>query len=330
MKYFTEPQGRFVIKIPTEWQYKNILAGDEEISPFSFELYENPMGAFQISCYSESEKPIPPHVKYQKANTNNLEFVKARNDQDGFNIHLWYAAVEGHLIMAKYIYEVEKSENPELQKDFEKVEKALSTLELLSEDKRKLAIDLNKYENFMASLAASFDLKMKAMENMSLIELLVITGNQIDAFLRMSVVLKKQLINKTNEVDIGLLFQGESDSPIMERKIYKQAKDLGIISQETYENLENLYKERNKVIHRYIISDFKTKYLYDIAFHYEKICEEVRLKLKAIEDEQFSEGVGIYKGKDPNIEHQKEEINLLFSQVNDKHLLETLKRKIDY
>ena len=35
LKYFTEPSGRFVIKIPTEWQYKNIEVGHEQISPFT-------------------------------------------------------------------------------------------------------------------------------------------------------------------------------------------------------------------------------------------------------------------------------------------------------
>ena len=38
MKYFTHPKGTFVIKIPVEWQYKNVAVGYEEKSPFSFEF----------------------------------------------------------------------------------------------------------------------------------------------------------------------------------------------------------------------------------------------------------------------------------------------------
>jgi hypothetical protein len=63
MKYFTEPKGIFIIKIPVEWQYKNVAVGIDEISPFSFELYENNTGAFQISCYSEKEKKINTSIK---------------------------------------------------------------------------------------------------------------------------------------------------------------------------------------------------------------------------------------------------------------------------
>ncbi len=328
MKYFTEPKGRFVIKVPTEWQYKNIEVGHEEVSPYSFQLYENSVGAFQISCYSAEEKPIPSHVKIQKADTSNLEFLKSRMDGGGFNMHLWHAAVEGHLLMAKYIYDTDKANDPKILEELNKVEAALATLILISESKRRLAIELNKYENFMASLAASYDLKWRALENKSFIEFLVIVANQIDAFLRMAIVLKKQIDNKSNEVDVSLLFQGENDPAVMERKIYSQAKILRIISEENYVELERLYKERNKVIHRYIISDFKTLYLYKIALDYEIICEEVRMKLKNVEDIQFRDGIGIYGGKDPNHEPDDSDKQFLFSQVNDKHLIKELKRII--
>ena len=328
MKYFTEPKGRFVIKVPTEWQYKNIEVGHEENSPFSFQLYENSVGSFQISCYSVEEKPIPSHVKMQQADTSNLEFLKSRMDDGGFNIHLWHAAVEGHLLMAKYIYDTDKAYDPKVLEELNKAEAALTTLVLISESKRQLAIDLNKYENFMASLAASYDLKWRALENKSFIEFLVVVANQIDAFLRMAIVLKKQIDNKSNDVDVSLLFQGENDPAVMERKIYSQAKILEIISEENYIELERLYKERNKVIHRYIISDFKTLYLYKIALEYEIICEEVRMKLKNVEDIQFKDGIGIYGGKDPNHEPDDSDKQFLFSQVNDKHLIKELKRII--
>ena len=329
MKYFTEPKGRFIIKIPTEWQYKNIEVGHEEVSPFSFQLYENPIGAFQLSCYSAEEKPIPLHAKMQNSDTVNLEFLKSRMDGGGFNMHLWHAAVDGHLLMAKYIYDTDKTNDPKVLEELNKVEATLSTLQLINVNKRQLAIDINKYENLMASLAASYDLKWKALENKSMIEFLVIVGNQIDAFLRMAIVLKKQIDDKSNEVDVSFLFQDENDTPLMERKIYTQAKTLGIISEKTYTELERLYKDRNKVIHRYIISDFKTMYLYEIAIEYETICEDVRLDLKNIEDIQFKEGIGIYGGKDPNHEPDDSDKQLLYSQVNDKHLIKTLKRIIE-
>lgn len=329
MKHFTEPSGKFVIKVPTEWQYKNIAVGHEEVSPFSFELYENSIGAFQISCYSEHEKPFNKNVPVQKYDTNKLDFIKRRMDGGGFNMHLWYAVVEDHMFMVKYIYDTSKKNHPEVKSELEKVEAALATLELINPNKRSLVLEFDKYENFIASLAASFDLKNRAIESKSVIELMVIIANQIDAYLRMAIVMKKQLQERTNRIDITLLFQGETDAPIMERKIYKQAKDLGIISQDTFDTLEKLYSERNKVIHRYIISSFKTVYLYEIVYKYETVCETVRQSLKVVEDLQFKEGIGIHgNGRNPNEEPTEQNIKMLYSQVNDKHLIKDLFRDI--
>lgn len=329
MKYFTEPNGKFVIEIPTEWQYKNIAVGHEEVSPFSFELYENSIGAFQISCYSEQEKPINQSVPVQKFDTNKLNFIKQRMDGGDFNMHLWYAVVEDHMFMAKYIYDTSKQGDTEVKTELEKAELALATLELISPDKRNLALEFDKYEKFMASLAASFDLKNRAIKNKSVIELMIIIANQIDAYLRMAIVMKKQLQEKTNRIDIALLYQGETDTPIMERKIYRQAKDLGIISQDTFDKLDKLYTERNKVVHRYIISEFKTVYLYEIVYEYESVCETVRQSLKVVEDLQFTEGIGIHgNGRHPDEEPTEQNINMLYSQVNDKHLIRDLFRDI--
>lgn len=329
MKYFTEPNGKFVIKVPTEWQYKNIAIGYQEVSPFGFELYDNSVGAFQISCYSEQEKALNKNISTQKYDTNKLDFIKQRMDGGGFNMHLWYAVVEDHMFMAKYIYDTSKQDDTEVKAELEKAEMALATLELISPDKRNLALEFDKYEKFMASLAASFDLKNRAIENKSVIELMIIIANQVDAYLRIAIVMKKQLQEKTNRIDIALLYQGETDTPIMERKIYKQAKNLGIISQDTFDKLDKLYTERNKVVHRYIISEFKTVNIYEIVYDYEKVCEDVRQSLKVVEYLQFAQGIGIHgNGRHPDEEPTEQNINILYSQINDKHLVWDLFRDI--
>lgn len=329
MKYFTEPSGMFEIKIPTEWQNKNITLGEKEESLFGFELYENPIGAFQLSCYSTKGKNFNRNFPVQKYDTNKLDFIKDRMDGGGFNMHLWYAVVEDCIFMAKYIYDTSKQESVEVRNELEKTETALATLKLISPSKREIALEFDKYEKFIASLAASFDLKNKAIESKSAIELMIIIANQIDAYLRIAIVLKKQLQEKTNRIDILLLFQGETDTPIMERKIYKQAKQLGIISADIFDKLEKLYSERNKVVHRYIISEFKTVYLYKIVYEYETVCENVRQSLKVIEEKQFKEGIGIHgNGRHPDEDPTQQNINMLFSQVNDKHLIKEFFREI--
>ncbi|MFI5138534.1 MAG: hypothetical protein ACHQIM_11975 [Sphingobacteriales bacterium] len=328
MKFFIEPNGLFIIKIPIDWQYKNVAIGYKEESPFGFELYRGKVGAFQISCYSTKDKLVNPNHKIQKADTKKLDFVQFRMDDEQFNVHIWGANVEDHMFLAKYIYDATKANTPKIIRELKKVEDALSQLELISEPRRSLAVEIDKYDKFMASLLASFDLKNKAVKAKSLIELMIITANQIDAYLRMAIVLTKQIEEMSERIDIKLLFQGENDPPVMERKIYQQAKDRGIIDADIFDKLELLYKERNKVVHRYIITDFKTRDLHRIVYDYELAVEKVRLALKAVEDNQFKQGIGVYGGRDPSQQPDPNDLQILYSQINDKHLLRDLYRKI--
>lgn len=166
MKIFTEPTGKFIVKIPKEWQNKSLNKG---VPPFSFELLENPIGAFQLSCYSNEEKQISKNNPIQKFDTTRLQFVNQRMDGNGFNIHLWAAVVEDHTFMAKYIYDTKDQDDPKIKLEIEKVERVLSTIQLISPKNREIAIELDQYENFMTSLAASFDLKNKAVEKSHLL-----------------------------------------------------------------------------------------------------------------------------------------------------------------
>ncbi len=294
MKIFTEPNGKFIVKIPTEWRYANVVADYEEKSPFSFQPYKYPNWVFQISCYTNSEKPQNKSVPIQKYDTPNLDFIELRNDGGGFNMHIWGASVEDHTIMAKYIYDSQEEDDKEIRFELGRVKEVLSTLQLLSPENRKIAFELDKYEKFMASLAASFDLKSEALNNKSFIVFSIIVANQIDAYLRLCVVMTEQLDNQTDEIDTKLLYQAPNDKPIMERKIYSLAQEKGIIKKKVFEELESLYLERNKMVHRYIISEFRTRQLLEIALRYESISETIRLITRDIEDLQFEKKIGIY------------------------------------
>lgn len=329
MKYFTEPNGKFLIEIPSEWQYKNKFYREEEKSPFGFEPYENPIGAFQMSIYPNEKEKAKQAKEIQKYDTENLNFEKSRMDGGGFNMHIWSCFVEDNWFFAKYFYNTNEAKDKRIIEELKKVEKSLATLMILSESEGKEALIIDKYEKFRAALAASFDLKEKAMEGNSFIEFVIIIANQIDAYLRLSIVMAKQLRDMSDEIDISYLFQGENDPPVMERKIYKIAHEMNIIDDEIYNKLEKLYKDRNKIVHRYIISEITTIDLIDSVVDYEEICESVRLKLKAIEDLQVIKKVGIYKNGTPdNSELSDETLKMIYAQINDKHSLVDLYRKI--
>lgn len=230
--------------------------------------------------------------------------------------------------MAKYVCQPTKLNIKIIKKQIEKVENSLSTLICLSPDRRKFAISFDRFEKFNASLAATFDLKNKAIKTLSFIELIIINANQIDAYLRLCIVLKFQILENTSLFKLDYLYQGENHKPIIEKKIYNKAKEMNILSNEQCNKLCKLYDLRNRVVHRYIITDIKTKELGEIGYSYELLCEEIRLVLYDIETEQFEKKVGYFGLKNPHSKKKEDYVNELFSMVNDKHFYEEFYRKL--
>ncbi len=328
MKYFTHPEGIFEIRIPLDWCYMNEIAGIENKSPFSFELLKEPQGCFQISCYHVNEMQDKSTLPKQNFDVDNLTFERRTLPDPEYTIYVWGAVVEDYIFMAKYIFQPNESNKKIIEGELLKVKKTLSTIICLSPEKRMLAISYDRYEKFNASLAASFDLKNKAIENKSFIELIIINANQIDAYLRLCIVFKFQIIEKSMVFRLEYLFQSESDKPLMEKKIYDKALEIEIISDKQHKRLYELYDLRNKVVHRYIITDLKTINVMKFAYEYELLCEEIRKILALIEEEQYILKIGYHAQKHPHRERDKNYVNELFSMVNDKHFSNSYHRVI--
>lgn len=324
-KHWTEPNGIFIVNIPTKWQYRNPIIDDvEEKSPYSFEAYENSPG-----CYPLSERGINPTIPVQKSNAQ-IKWLESRMDDDEFDVYLWHAQVEDQLCMAKCIYSRTDRKRSKIKKLLKSVRKSLESLRVIPKSERLHAIALNKYDNFIFSLASSYDLREKAFESNSYIEIIAIISNQIDAFLRISIVLRKQLNAKTKEIEVKYLFQEEDERGITERKIYKDAFSLEIIDQELLDRLNSLYDMRNRVIHRYIISYLKTVDIVEATINYIIISEEIRMILKSLEDEQINKQIGIYgKGFIKDYEFTMEDQQIAFAMANDKHMMDEFYRKIE-
>lgn len=329
MKHWTEPNGIFIVNIPIEWQYRNSAIEDiEERSPYSFEPYEDSLGCFQLSCYPISEKGINSNFPVQE-NNSKIDWLESRMDDDEFDVLLYHAQVDDMLCMAKYIYSAEHRNDNRIKHQLKNVQKALDSVRVIPKSDRQLAANLNKHDNFLGSLLASSDLLGNAYKNESHIELVVILSNQIDAFLRIAIILHQQIENKTNDIEVKYLFQGDNERGIIERKIYTKAHELEIIDDDIYKELNDLYDLRNRVIHRYIISFLKTRDIAKIAYDYTMLNEKIKLILRTYEEKQFGTGFGIYgRGYSKEDEFDETEYRRAYSMANDKHLLTKLKRKI--
>lgn len=328
MKDFTHPEGFFEIKIPLEWNYVNEFFGYDNKQPFSFELYENSCGCFQISCYDKSEKKIDADFPNHKYFVNNLEFIKFSYPREDFIIHIWGTVVEDLFFMAKYVCQPDKENEAQIDRELSKVEDSLKTLIFIDKKERFQAICFDKFQKFCTSLAASFDLKNRAIYNKCFIQHIIISANQIDAYLRLCIALRLQIVENSNLFKLEYLYQGEEDKAISERNIFKKAFEQNIITQVLFDTLSKLYDQRNKVVHRYIISDIRTYELIEISYQYELKAEEVRLILQNIEEEQFSKKIGYYSSSNPHNQKSENHIKELHALVNNKHLYDDFIRDV--
>jgi hypothetical protein len=330
MKHWTEPNGIFLIRIPIEWQYRNLAVADgAEESPYSFEPYDEAIGCFQISCYPFAELvPNPKQRALERMLKGNWEH--SRMDSQDFDVHLFFGAKGDQALIGKYIYSRALRNDPRVAKQLKIVRGVLSSIVVVAPNDRKLAANLNKYDRFVASLAASYDLLYSAIESESYVEIIVLSANQIDAFLRLSIVLAKQLQAESDDIDVKYLFQGEDEKGFVERVVFAHALELGVIDQATNDELINLYKFRNRIVHRYIISSLKTRDMLPIVSKYLEMSERIRLVLRGFEDQQVGKNFGIYgRGFVRTEIFDDIEIRRVHSWANDKHMLDRFKRKVE-
>lgn len=327
MKIFTSPDGVFEITVPIQWDYKNEIVGFENIPPFSFEPFKDSLGCFQISHYKKEKNQYKGFINEHNYFQNNLKFEKKIIDEnDGFIIILWATTVKEYFFMAKYVYRPSRVKGVELKKEIEKAENSLKSLICIDPKSRLLAIQIYRYEKFAASLGATFDLKEQAIKNASPIELIIINANQIDAYLRLSIILKYQILENSKLFKIKYLLQDENDKPITEKDIYNEALKMQIIDSELHKELFNLYNTRNKIVHRYIITDIKTFTLFKTAYEYEQMSEKIRLILREVEKKQYNKKVGYHSNKDPHGNISEDKVKHFKSMVNEKHFLDDFYR----
>lgn len=329
MKHWTEPNGTFLIHIPTEWHYLNpAVEGGKEEPPYGFEPYEGAIGCFQISAYPLSEL-APKLGRSNPTGVTELRWRASRMDDSEFACHMFFGALADQGLIGKYIYKITLCNDIRIRQQLKVVKRVLNSVVVVPKADRALAAKLDKFDRFNGALAASYDLLNSAIESFSLIEIIVLSANQIDAFLRLSIVLATQTRDKTNDIDVRYLFQQESERGILERKVFQDALSYGVIEQHTFDSLATLYKNRNRVVHRYIISNIKTRDIVDIALHYVEAAEQMRLVLREFEDSQNGSDYGIYGKRFKRAStHDEQAIRNLHADVNDKHLLQKLSRRI--
>jgi uncharacterized protein YutE (UPF0331/DUF86 family) len=114
--------------------------------------------------------------------------------------------------------------------------------------------ELEKLTEFMKGLVAANQLMNRAAATGCFVEFICLATSIIDGSLRIGLILQYQLDANNCDIRIELVYQAESGRGLSERSIYTHALENKILTQEQFDLLKRLYKKRNKVVHRYVIS----------------------------------------------------------------------------
>ncbi|MCC9073275.1 hypothetical protein LNQ49_16985 [Flavobacterium sp. F-65] len=325
MRKFVEKKGKYVIKLPEDWFHKNALYDAKESDPNSFELVEESVGTFQINVIDIAKGKIPDLIKNnniqnQEYGKSNLDIVERFIEMDKFGMYMWFVRVEDNFVISKYIYDVERKNDEKVKLEIEKAKESLKSLIFVPAEIREQILIHYQFDKFMFSLASAGDLISRAYKSTNPIELVILLANQIDALLRLCLILHNQIETKTKEIDIKLISQRDEDKVVMEKSIYKMTFEKGIITKELHDELHNLYNKRNKVVHRYIISDLTTKDVYEISIDYSLMEKKIGDIVKFYEKEQHDKKIGMYgKGDSPSRAMTQDERTILQLMIDEKH-----------
>lgn len=149
----------------------------------------------------------------------------------------------------------------------------------------------NFFESFTYSVAASRILLSEAHSRGSFIEGLMLYASLIDALLRNLVALETGArTGHTRSLD-SRYFVHDGSKWLNERRVYAEARAAGVIDEATFMELEDLYRFRNIVVHRFIVSPVAYSDIPPKLDRYNALLESLFEQLREIEqpdDEQLS------------------------------------------
>jgi len=151
----------------------------------------------------------------------------------------------------------------------------------------------SRMEHFMDGFVAAAELLQRAAENGFFIEYICLAASVIDGSLRIGLILQHQLKTGSSDLLDELLLQTDADAIVSEREIYRRAAQQGVIDPDLAQMLEQLYTKRNRVVHRFIISEITTQEVLQIATEFEQVLPRVHAAVGALEARQVELGVGM-------------------------------------
>ncbi|MFC1810850.1 hypothetical protein ACFLZH_05095 [Patescibacteria group bacterium] len=327
MKRFIDNEGTFEVKVPDHWRYSLKIGKIHTFQDHEIGLYDT----FQISINNVEDntkrKNFFDLIKTLSLKKINKHKYYSFPDKVGskFIVKTWIGLIDKKVVVFSLTSSIKTISN--LEKKTSLIYKIISSFSLIDNENSKSELNSYRFETFLKGVAATDYMLNKAVEGKSFIEVTCILASQIDALLRTGIILQKQLINKDTKIETKWIYQGPNDKMKSEKDIYKKALELKIFDKIIFDELYELYNDRNRIIHRFIISEISLAEVEEISYKYYEMQQKIKKTVYDIESKQIELNIGMTKqgskSKIPNpIKFIKGKIGKI-SYFNDKK--ETLK-----
>lgn len=295
MKKIIDENGLFEAMIPITWKYSLLKGKIHTFQEYDIWKHDN----FQISFHKIENGQQKRN--FEKLTQNMLLIHLGRHTcfciperkGEGFSTKAWLSMIDNHMVTFSLTYSLEPVEERPLKEKLDESYEVIKSFRLINEKDREAKLHSYRFEMFLQGVGATAAMLNKAVGNKAFIEATCILASQIDALLRTGIILKNQIINKNSEIAIEWIYQGKGDKPKFEKEVYNEAKKIGVISEDIYNKLYNLYNDRNRVVHRFIISEITVREIEEIAYEFYKMSEEINQIVYDIESEQIKQNVGM-------------------------------------
>ena len=133
----------------------------------------------------------------------------------------------------------------------------------------------------------------KANKEGALLEGLALYAALTDGFLRIGLVLKRQIVKNTMDIEDVLITQEKNGQYYSERQIQRMAYAEGVIPEEIFKELGALYDKRNDAIHKFFLTGLQYADLPPFLERYEIMYKTLNRTVYDLEAELIKKGVGM-------------------------------------
>ena len=319
MRRYIDEKGTFEIKVPITWKY-SIKEG--KVHTFQeYEIWKSDAFQLSISDLDTDKKKadfegLLKLLPATKIGEENFYYLPDSGDEE-FTTKTWTKLYADK----KVFFTLTHPNNTDPELDSRSIEDKVLLVHSIMKEFKIIetgesieTINSYRFEMFLQGVGAAALILSKAVKNKAFIEATCLFANQIDALLRIGIILKNQLINENSDIEIEWIYQGLADKKKSEKNIYKKALDLGIIDQTVYDELLKLYVDRNRVIHRFIISEITLAEVEEIAYRYYKQQEVINKIIYDLEAEQITSGIGMTTTSN-NVQGEDEHLDFIKGKI---------------